>query len=136
MVVLLPAALLGRTGPRSWNGSAGSATADPRGVGDRQGPTPRGHLLGPQRLGQPPALFAVRRDGALVREGLTSCAIFDKVNRTGRIIEVDELAEEVMRRMVAVGVPIVDRIRDAWLVPQAVIPRIGSRPVARRPRAC
>jgi hypothetical protein len=42
--------------------------------------------------------------------GVTSCVIFDKVDRTGAIIEDDELSAEVKRRMVAVGVPIVDRV--------------------------
>jgi hypothetical protein len=43
---------------------------------------------------------------------LTSCAVIDKANRTGLIIEVDESAEEVLRRMVAAGVPIVGRIPE------------------------
>lgn len=43
-------------------------------------------------------------------EGVTSCLIMDKVDGLGMIIEDDDLAAEVMRRMVAAGVPIVDRV--------------------------
>ena len=43
-------------------------------------------------------------------EGVSSCDIFDKTDRTGMIIEDDDLAAEVMRRMVAAGVPIVDHV--------------------------
>jgi hypothetical protein len=37
----------------------------------------------------------------------------DKVDGSGMIIEDDDLAAEVMRRMVAAGVPIVDRVPHA-----------------------
>ena len=56
----------GRPAPRA-DRPAGSPP-DPRGVGDRREPAASGRLLGPQRLGQPPGLFAVKRDGTLVRE--------------------------------------------------------------------
>jgi hypothetical protein len=46
-------------------------------------------------------------------EGVSSCDIFDKADRTGMIIEDDDLAAKVMRRMVAAGVPILDRAPDA-----------------------
>ena len=46
-------------------------------------------------------------------EGVTSCVIFDVVDRMGAIIEDDELCAEVKRRMVAAGVPILDRVPDA-----------------------
>jgi len=45
--------------------------------------------------------------------GVTSCVIFDTVDRTGAIIEDDDLSAEVKRRMVAAGVPILDRVPDA-----------------------
>ena len=47
---------------------AGSTSAASRGLGDRQEPAASRDLLGPQRLGQLPALFAIRRDGTIVRE--------------------------------------------------------------------
>ncbi len=43
---------------------------------------------------------------------LRSCVIFNTVARTAELIEDDDLAIEVMRRMVAAGVPIMDRIPD------------------------
>jgi hypothetical protein len=46
-------------------------------------------------------------------EEVSSFDIFDKTDRTGMIIEDDKLAAEVMRRMVAAGVPILDRVPDA-----------------------
>lgn len=46
-------------------------------------------------------------------EGVTSCVIFDNVDRTGAIIEEDDVSAEVKRRMVAAGVPILDRFPDA-----------------------
>lgn len=50
-----------------------------------------------------------------VRRGtseLDGCLIYDRVSKTALVIEDEELASEVARRMAHAGVPIVDKIPD------------------------
>ena len=58
---------------------------------------------------------------------LRHCVIVDREGRSAVIIEDDELALEVMRRMVEAGVPILDKLPDEFMQPVFVRkPSLGS----------